>query len=487
MILTDRDVPGRLASARRAPAVPAVRTPLSYAVSGRAVAPPGVAGRISRIIAQFLGGPLPVGIVGWDGTQVPGAHPEAWVVFRRPRALRWLLWSPDELGLARAYTSGDIELRGDFYQVLGALADAVTGRRLRLGGTGLGVLRRELSGLGVWGPPPRPPEIEARPHGWRHSLDRDSRSISHHYDVGNAFYRLFLGESMTYSCAYWADERWTAPADLDRAQQAKHELIVAKLDLAPGMRLLDVGCGWGSLAIHAAATRGARVVGITLSARQAAAARQRVAAAGLTGSVEIRQQDYRELRDGPFDAISSVGMAEHVGRAHLDGYARTLYDLLAPGGRLLNHAIARLADPPPRGRIQNLRGHTFLHRYVFPDGELTALSATVDALERAGLEVRDVEALREHYGRTLRAWVAQLEAAWDRAVALTSPERARVWRLYLASSAVAFERGRLGVNQTLAVRADSAPGRSGQVGMPRTRARSTAAAKIAVRSGFCTG
>ena len=222
--------------------------------------------------------------------------------------------------------------------------------------------------------------------------------------------------------------------------------------------MLDVGCGWGTFAIHAARTYGVRAVGVTLSPAQADLARERVHAAGLGDRVEIRVQDYRDVTDGPFDAIASIGMAEHVGHAGLPDYARCLYSLLAPRGRLLNHAIAR-----PPGAPDEPSRTSFIERYVFPDGELEPLGVMVGALEEAGLEVRDVESLREHYGLTLRAWVANLESRWDEAVALSSPGRARVWRLYMAGSALAFESGRLGVNQVLAVR----PGPRGISGMPR--------------------
>ncbi|PRY27176.1 cyclopropane fatty-acyl-phospholipid synthase-like methyltransferase [Pseudosporangium ferrugineum] len=228
------------------------------------------------------------------------------------------------------------------------------------------------------------------------------------------------------------------------------------------MRLLDVGCGWGSLALHAARGYGVDVVGVTLSGEQADYARKQVAEAGLTAHVEIRVQDYRDVDDGPFDAIASVGMAEHVGIEPYEEYARILYAQLKPGGRLLNHQIAALHPEPLPGR----RERTFIDAYVFPDGELAPVGTTVSALERAGFEVRDVQALREHYARTLRAWVANLEADWTTAVRLTSPGRARVWRLYMAASAIAFEQGRIGVNQVLCVKAR----RDGSSDMPATRA-----------------
>jgi cyclopropane-fatty-acyl-phospholipid synthase len=244
---------------------------------------------------------------------------------------------------------------------------------------------------------------------------------------------------MVYSCAVWA----SPDTGLDAAQAAKLDLACRKLGLAPGSRLLDVGCGWGSMAIHAAQHYGATVVGITLSEEQARMARKRVAEAGLTDRVDIRVQDYRAVDDGTFDAISSIGMAEHVGREEMPRYVAQLASLLRPGGRLLNHAIAWNAgetawDPD-----------TFIARYVFPDGELLGLGETVGLLEAGGLEVLDVEALRRHYALTLRAWVGRLEENWDAAVALTTEGRARVWRLYMAASALTFESGNMGVNQVL--------------------------------------
>ncbi|MCC3776904.1 cyclopropane-fatty-acyl-phospholipid synthase family protein, partial [Streptomyces sp. UNOB3_S3] len=308
-------------------------------------------------------------------------------------------------------------------------------------------------------PPPAPPAEEARRGGGPlHSLRRDRQAISHHYDVGNAFYEHVLGPSMVYSCAYWESPEST----LEEAQRAKLDLVCRKLGLKPGMRLLDVGCGWGSMALHAAREYGVDVVAVTLSEEQAAYARKRVAGAGLADRIEVRVQDYREVSDGPFDAVSSIGMAEHVGSARYAGYAADLYALLRPGGRLLNHQIARR----PLRDEGGYRVDEFIDRYVFPDGELAPVGRTVAQLEEAGFEVRDVEALREHYALTLRRWVANLEAQWDEAVRLTSPGRARVWRLYMAASALAFERNRIGVNQVLAIRTPE----SGASGLPlRTR------------------
>jgi cyclopropane-fatty-acyl-phospholipid synthase len=392
----------------------------------------------------------PVRVRAWDGSEAgPAGAPV--VVVRSRRALRRLVWAPDELGLARAYVSGDLDVDGDVFAAFAAISSA---GRLTPGTEAaaptlaerLALLRTALR-LRVVGPPPAPPPEELRVRGRRHSRARDAAAVSSHYDVGNDFYRLVLGPSMVYSCAVWQD----GATGLDAAQEAKLDLVCRKLGLAPGMRLLDVGCGWGSLALHAAGRYGVDVVGVTLSAEQARLAGKRVAEAGLSDRVEIRVQDYRDVSDGPFDAIASVGMAEHVGEAELPGYAARLRDLLRPGGRLLNHAIAWSG-----GQVTWDDGG-FIDRYVFPDGELVRLGAMVGVLEGAGLEVLDVEALRRHYALTLRAWVRRLEDHWAEAVALTSEGRARVWRLYMAASALAFEGGVLGVNQVLAQRPGGDP------------------------------
>ncbi|WP_336110558.1 cyclopropane-fatty-acyl-phospholipid synthase family protein [Streptomyces sp. PTD9-10] len=421
------------------------------------------ASRLRSLAEQMLGVPLPVRLRAWDGSQA-GPPDAPTLVVRNRRALRHMLFKPGELGLARAWVAGDLDIEGDLYTALDAVAGLVWERgedsrslAQALRDPEVRAAAREL--LRLVGPPipPAPPREEVRRRRHLHTRRSDKEAISHHYDVGNDFYAIVLGPSMVYSCAYWEDG-----GTLESAQRDKLELVCAKLGLKEGQRLLDVGCGWGSMAVHAAREHGVSVVGVTLSQEQAAYARKRVADEGLTDRVEIRVQDYRDVVDGPYDAISSIGMAEHVGAERYLAYARSLYALLKPGGRLLNHQIARR----PQHDESGYETDPFIDAYVFPDGELAPIGITVTQLERAGFEVRDVESIREHYARTLRRWVAGLEADWDRAVRLTSPGRARVWLLYMAASALAFEHNRIGVNQVLAVRTPE----SGGSGLPlRTR------------------
>ncbi|MFJ3672335.1 class I SAM-dependent methyltransferase [Streptomyces sp. NPDC090106] len=417
--------------------------------------------RLKTLFEQLLGAPLPVRIHAWDGSQAgpPGAPA---LVVRNRRALRRLLFKPGEVGLARAWVSGDLDIEGDLYTALGLISGLVWQRdddsRTLVEALRDPAVRSAARGLvGLAGlplPPAPPPEEVRRRRGHLHTRRTDRSAISHHYDVGNDFYEIVLGPSMVYSCAYWESPDST----LEQAQHDKLELVCRKLGLTPGQRLLDVGCGWGSMAVHAAREHGVSVVGVTLSQEQAAYARKRVADEGLTDRVEIRVQDYRDVTDGPYDAISSIGMAEHVGAERYLEYARDLYALLRPGGRLLNHQIARR----PQGDESSYRLDGFIDAYVFPDGELAPVGTTVTQLERAGFEVRDVESIREHYALTLRRWVARLEKDWPRAAGLAGTGRARVWLLYMAACALAFETNHIGVNQVLAVRTPP----SGSSGLP---------------------
>jgi cyclopropane-fatty-acyl-phospholipid synthase len=397
---------------------------------------------VSPVFTELFGGEPPVRFEFWDASTVGPDDGPGHIAVRSPVAIRRLLYSPDELGFSRAYVSGELEIVGPVSAVLRdlQLALPIPARR------GVKAMPKMVSAaraLGAWGKPlPAPPE-EVVSRGMRHTVSRDKVAVSHHYDVGNEFYALVLGPTMTYSCARFAGPEMT----LEAAQNAKHDNICRKLglDALRSHRLLDVGCGWGSMAMRAAAEFGATVVGITISNEQADEARRRVREAGLQDHVEIRIQDYRDVRDGPYDVISSIGMSEHVGVKRMDEYFATLRSLVGPGGRLLNHAISA-----PGGSRLDRRG--FMNRYVFPDGELLDVGETVLAMERAGFEVRDVESLREHYSRTLAHWVENLEKNWDRAVESVGEARARVWLLYMSGSINNFDNGSISIHQVLGVR-----------------------------------
>jgi cyclopropane-fatty-acyl-phospholipid synthase len=414
-----------------------------------------VAVGLTPLLAQLFNGGPPVQFVFWDGSTTEATSCPGIVVFRSPRALTRLIWAPNELGVARGFIGGDIDIDGNIFPILRALHAWMSDVRQFWPRSLVSELRTAIR-LGVIGRPPTPPVEEIRLTGWRHSKLRDAAAIKHHYDVSNDFYRLVLGPSMTYSCAHFERENIT----LEEAQRSTHDLVCRKLGLheRPNTRLLDVGCGWGSLALHAATSYGAHVVAITLSPSQAEEARERVASAGLGHQVEVRLQDYRDLVGETFDAISSIGMFEHVGSNRMDEYFKLLFGALAPKGRLLNHAIST-----PGG--SKLHGRTFMNRYIFPDGELIDVADVVRAMERAGFEVRDVESLREHYNKTLHAWVDNLEKSWGEAVELVGEGRARTWRLYMVASANGFSEGGLALHQVLG----AVPTEEGASGMARTR------------------
>jgi cyclopropane-fatty-acyl-phospholipid synthase len=420
---------------------------------------------VATFVASVFNNQLPFRVEAYDGstaepTVVSSANAITLKILRRDAITR-VLTHPGELGVARAYVAGDIDVEGDldplFELSLPPLRQLLNPNNLRalLAVVGASALK-----------PLPPPTIEAKPRGVLHSRARDSQAVTHHYNVSNRFYEMVLGPSMTYSCAVFASRDDT----LERAQARKIDLVARKLDLQPGARLLDVGCGWGAMGIHAAQHFGSRVVGITLSEPQANYAREQARLAGVSDLVEFRVQDFRDVNDGPFETISSIGMSEHVGRKSLPSYTQLMFDLLKPGGRFLNHAIGRPVsfddDPRPSKTSERYRqmqialglqgpsktGSQFIDRYVFPDGELHEVGALISIFQAHGFEVRHVESLREHYALTLRHWVDNLAKRFDEAVEEIGIERARVWRLYMAGSAVGFERHHLEIHQVLNVR-----------------------------------
>ncbi|MCW3069570.1 MAG: Cyclopropane-fatty-acyl-phospholipid synthase [Solirubrobacterales bacterium] len=376
----------------------------------------------------------------WDGEAVPATtnnHAPTFYI-RRPSALGQFLLSPGTLGLGRAYVDGSLAVD----DLDGAFLVVEEWEPPRLSGSDRARLGMAIAAAAAPGGVPRRPALELILRGERHSAERDAAAVRYHYDVGNEFFALFLDDSMTYSCAIFSRGAQT----LEDAQRTKLEMVAGKLELERGMRVLDVGCGWGSFAIHAAREHGVKVTGITISEPQAQLARERVSQAGLDEMIEIRVEDYRQLAPSSFDAIASIGMAEHVGESQIDRYASSLFDLLRPDGLLLNHAIAALdphADP-----LEDL----FSTRYVFPDGEPLPLSRVQLALERAGFHSEHVEGFRQDYATTLRHWTGRLDEHRDEAEAIAGVERTRVWRLYLRAARHGFDAGLTAVYQIRARR-----------------------------------
>ncbi len=408
-----------------------------------------VAAAVGRVVESVAGGVLRsrrFNIRFWDGSELPattaaGKHPT--ILLSDPSAIAQLAREPNEIGLARAWARGTIDLVGELDDIF-AIGEQMPRPQLST-----------LDGLrtlyGAWrllgrdmlrAPTPSSVEVNERAGGV-HSTHRDRQAVRHHYDVPTDFHRLVIGQSMVYSCAYFA----TSADTLEQAQERKLDVICRKLRLIPGARLLDVGCGWGSLVLHAARDYGVRAVGVTLSEPQAEEARARIHKAGsdVASRCEVRVCDYREVDDGPYDAIASVGMYEHVGLAQLDTYTATIHRLLRPGGLFLYHGIARLTP-------NQVKTSRFIDTFIFPDGELHPVGELVRSLECQHMEVRDLEALREHYALTLRRWIANLAANRERAVTVAGSERERIWRLYLTGSARAFEQGKLSIFQVLATR-----------------------------------
>ncbi len=395
---------------------------------------------IADVFPRILGEDVDVEFTAYDGSTAGRPGSDVGFEIRSPLAMSHLAAAPGELGLVRAYVTGAVEVHGDMHTALSrfpaiALHDVPAKARWQ-------VAARLAAYRVRW--PVTPPAHEYRPHGWRHSKNRDSQVVSYHYDVSNHFYEWVLGPSMTYTCAVYPE----ATSSLEEAQYTKHDLVARKLGLERGMRLLDIGCGWGGMVMHAAEHYGVRAVGVTLSRQQARWAQKTIAERGLADLAEVRYLDYRDVEESGFDAISSIGLTEHVGRAHLPQYFTFLRDKLRPGGRVLNHCITR-----PDG-LHHAKAGKFISRYVFPDGELHGPGTLVSAMHDHGLEVRHEENLREHYAMTLRDWCANLEHHWSDAVRDVGLERARIWRLYMAASRLGFEHNAIQLHHVLGVRPD---------------------------------
>jgi cyclopropane-fatty-acyl-phospholipid synthase len=396
--------------------------------------------RLAEIFERVIGRDAPLEFRAFDGSRAGDADAPVRVEVRSPIALSHLASAPGELGLARAYVSGTLDIEGDMYTALASMsAMTLEGVPPRM--------RAELVALlgayRLWWPTRRP-AAESRLRGRKHSKRRDQDAITHHYDVSNRFYEWILGPSMAYTCAVYPE----AGASLEEAQWTKHDLVARKLGLEPGMRLLDVGCGWGGMVMHAAKHYGVRALGVTLSRKQAEWGQKAIAEAGLTELAEIRHLDYRDVAESGFDAVSSIGLTEHIGKSNLGEYFRSLHDKLRPGGRLLNHCITR----PDNSQPAKVGG--FLNRYVFPDGELESPGHLMSEMHDHGFEVRHAENFREHYAKTLARWCANLDEHWDQAVREVGQGRARVWRLYLAGSRLGFDRNTVQLHQMLGVRLD---------------------------------
>jgi cyclopropane-fatty-acyl-phospholipid synthase len=410
---------------------------------------------LADVFERIAGPDAPVEFRAYDGSRAGAEGSPVRITVKSPTAVRYLAQAPGAMGLARAYVSGHLDVDGDMYS---ALARMVSVQRMDLSITERLALLRQLGGPSMLLPRIAPPPQEVRVRrrslsGRRHSKGRDASAISHHYDVSNTFYEWVLGPSMAYTCACYPSE----DATLEEAQWYKHDLVARKLALRPGMRLLDVGCGWGGMVRHAAREYGVKALGVTLSEQQALWGQKAIKEQGLSDLAEVRHLDYRDVPETGFDAVSSIGLTEHIGKTQLPGYFAFLCGKLKPEGRLLNHCITRVDGTEPARRPDG-----FIYRYVFPDGELEAPGYLVSLMHDAGLEVRHEENLREHYAKTLTGWCANLDEHWDEAVAEVGEGTARVWRLYMAGSRLGFERNQIQLHQVLGVRL----GENGKSGMP---------------------
>jgi cyclopropane-fatty-acyl-phospholipid synthase len=420
--------------------------------------PTPVADRLAEALAPFVGGELPVRLRAWDGSET-GPVGAPLVEVRTPDALRRLLWHPGELGAAQAYVTGEIEVHHDLDDALTHVWSVAAERGLsgiRPTPSTLLHAARTARDLGVLGRPPVAPDSQAQITGRLHSRLRDRRAISHHYDLSNEFYSLILEPQMAYSSAYFTKPLDDPSYTLTDAQRDKLDLVCRKIGLEPGMRFLDVGCGWGSLSLHAAEHFGAQVTGVTIAAEQKKFIDARIAERGLGDRVEIRLQDYREIPEvqgaaGHFDAAASIEMGEHVGQGNYPTYARVLRDAVKPGGRVLVQQMSRAG-----GRKGHPGGGPFIESFIAPDMHMRPVGETVALLEEGGLEVRDVHAMREHYVWTVDGWLETFEKNAARLTELVGEEVVRVWRLYLVGGRMAFRDGRMGVDQILLVRPGAA-------------------------------
>ncbi|WP_460368564.1 class I SAM-dependent methyltransferase [Actinocorallia lasiicapitis] len=398
---------------------------------------------------------VPVEFAAYDGSRAGSPAADVRIEIKTPYAVSYLIRSPGLLGLARAYVTGNIDVQGDMYETLLRLSDTmqglkVTDRMKVLASVADDPLLRAAAATRV-----RPPAQEVRRTSkWRrHTKARDAEAIQHHYDVSNKFYEWVLGPSMAYTCAVYP----TLGSSLEEAQALKFDLVARKLGLEPGMRLLDVGCGWGGMVMHAAREYGVKALGVTLSKQQAEWAQKAIAEAGLSELAEVRHLDYRDVPEAGFDAVSSIGLTEHIGQANVPAYFAFLNRKLKPGGRMLNHSITR-----PDNTQASIRPDGFINRYVFPDGELEGPGFLLTAMNDSGFEIRHEENLREHYAMTLRDWCRNLDDHWDEAVAEVGEATARVWRLYMAGCRLGFDKNAIQLHQILGVKLPS----SGVSGMP---------------------
>jgi cyclopropane-fatty-acyl-phospholipid synthase len=405
--------------------------------------------QLAEVFERVVGRDAQVEFLAYDDSRAGPAGADITVNVRSPYAISHLAHAPGPIGLARAYISGHLDISGDMYTALHRMQSAMGDLNWADKRTLLrGIIRDPLlraAALTRLEPPPQEVRTERVPllSGLRHSKRRDAKAISHHYDVSNTFYEWVLGPSMAYTCACFPTE----DATLEQAQHHKFDLVARKIGLKPGMRLLDVGCGWGGMVMHAAREYGVKALGVTLSKQQAEWAQKAIAEAGLSELAEVRFMDYRDVSETDFDAVSSIGLTEHIGKGNLAAYFSFLYGKLKPGGRLLNHCITRPDDTQP-----SIKKDGFINRYVFPDGELEGPGHLISKMHDAGFEVRHEENLREHYAKTLAGWCRNLDAHWDEAVAEVGEGTARVWRLYMAGSQLGFELNWIQLHQVLGVK-----------------------------------